>query len=362
MDSMRVFGDILFGSLGLIIGSFLNVVIHRLPMEGASLVRPRSACPECGRLIRWHENLPVLSYLLLRGRCRGCRAAISWRYPLVELLTGVLFVLLYEHWLVPSLSEGPAVQEWLRLFVWFYLVSVLIAATFIDIDHRILPDELTLSGLVLAPLACILCPLIQQGRIGDLLVANPTWGPWMPLVVGSIGAGATIVVLRVHASAEWIDEEAGGQAARRPSADAQRSLGAAWPGILVGIAVGLLALLLPERRSGALISSAIGIGVGGGLLLGVGLLGSIAFKKEAMGFGDVKYLAMIGGFLGAQAALLTFLLACVLGSLLGLLRMLFTKDHYLAFGPYLSLGAVLVLLFESDILMFVTKTWPNLFR
>ncbi len=359
MDSLRVFGDVLFGALGLIIGSFLNVVIHRLPIEGASLVRPRSACPSCGRAIRWHENLPVLSFLLLRGRCRGCKASISWRYPLVELLTGLVFVLIYERWMVPSLVEGPVVEEWLRLFVWFYFVAVLIAATFIDIDHRILPDELTLSGLVLAPLACILCPLIQADRLGEQLVADSTWGTWMPLVVGLIGAGATIIVLRVHASAEWLEEE--GQVSQ-PSVRPARNLGAVWPGVLVGVVAGLLALLLPDRSAGALMSSAMGIGVGGGLLLGVGLLGSLAFKKEAMGFGDVKYLAMVGGFLGARAALLTFFLACVLGSLLGLLRMLFTKDHYLAFGPYLSLGAILVLLFEPEILTFVTKTWPDLFR
>ncbi|MEQ8764187.1 MAG: prepilin peptidase [Planctomycetota bacterium] len=361
MGEIPWFGDILFGLLGLIIGSFLNVVIHRLPIDGASLVRPRSSCPKCGHEIRWFENLPVLSYLFLRGKCRGCQAPISLRYPMVELITGGLFVALYETWMVPYLADGPSTAEWLRLFVWFYLVSVLIAATFIDIDHRILPDELTLSGLILAPLACVLCPLLQEDRIGAVLVTKQGWQHWLPLLAGGIAAGATMVVLRVHAAAELLDDESDQSGQAMPPVP-KRSLGSVWPGVLVGVVVGILTFLLPQERSAALVSSAIGIGIGGGLLLAVGLLGTFAFKKEAMGFGDVKYLAMIGGFLGARAALLTFLLACVLGSVLGLLRMLFTKDHYLAFGPYLSVGAILVLLFEDRILVFVTETWPNLFR
>ncbi|MBF5044242.1 prepilin peptidase [Aggregicoccus sp. 17bor-14] len=132
-------------ALGLVIGSFLNVVIARVP-HGQSVVRPRSRCPRCGHQLSAWENIPVLSWLLLRGRCRGCRLPISWRYPAVELLTGLLFLAA------------------LRRFDWspelpmaLVLICLLIPLTFIDLEHWILPFSLTLPGiaaglLVTAPL------------------------------------------------------------------------------------------------------------------------------------------------------------------------------------------------------------------
>lgn len=123
--------------LGLLVGSFLNVCIHRLP-RGESIVTPPSACPGCRRRIRWHDNIPVLSYLLLRGRCRDCRAAISPRYPLVEATSGVLF------WLAAAMAPDP-----LTMFVQWALVSALLVVALIDLDHQIIPDAITLPGAVL---------------------------------------------------------------------------------------------------------------------------------------------------------------------------------------------------------------------
>ena len=134
------------GMLGLIVGSFLNVVIHRLP-RGESVVRPRSRCPRCQRQITALENVPLLSYLWLRGRCRGCGAGISVRYPAIELLTGVLFAaIVMRH---GAVAMTPA---------WLLLAAALIAAAAIDFDHRIIPDEISLGGLLLA-LACV--PALQ---------------------------------------------------------------------------------------------------------------------------------------------------------------------------------------------------------
>lgn len=127
--------------LGAIVGSFLNVCIHRLP-RGLSVVRPRSACPGCGRGIAWYDNVPLLSYLLLRGRCRGCGAPIALRYPLVEAATALLFALLLR-------SRGPT--------LWFLVEAAfgaaLIALILIDAEHQILPDAITLPGIALGLLA-----------------------------------------------------------------------------------------------------------------------------------------------------------------------------------------------------------------
>jgi leader peptidase (prepilin peptidase)/N-methyltransferase len=121
---------------GLVIGSFLNVVIGRLP-AGRSLVHPGSACPGCGASIHWYDNVPVLSWLWLRARCRSCRAAISWRYPAVELATAILFVLA-AHQVGPALDLAPALL----------LLSALVAITFIDLDHQLIPDVITLPGII----------------------------------------------------------------------------------------------------------------------------------------------------------------------------------------------------------------------
>jgi leader peptidase (prepilin peptidase)/N-methyltransferase len=128
------FGAIAF-AFGLVVGSFLNVVIHRLP-RGESIVWPGSRCPRCGRAIRAHENIPLVSYLLLRGRCRGCNAQISLRYPAIELLTGILFAAI-------SLEMGPRIGTGL----WCGFAATLVAAAAIDAEHRIIPDEISLGGL-----------------------------------------------------------------------------------------------------------------------------------------------------------------------------------------------------------------------
>jgi leader peptidase (prepilin peptidase)/N-methyltransferase len=130
--------------LGLLVGSFLNVVIARVP-EGQSIVRPGSRCPRCGHVLAWFENVPLLSWLVLRARCRGCRAPISARYPAVELLTGCLFLACWWRFgMAWSLLRG------------LLLVGFLVPLTFIDLEHWLLPFELTLSGLAVGLLSSVL--------------------------------------------------------------------------------------------------------------------------------------------------------------------------------------------------------------
>lgn len=129
---------------GLVIGSFLNVVIHRLPLD-QSVVRPASRCPSCGSGLKWFHNVPLLGFLLLRGRCASCKTKISWRYPFVEFLTAFLF------W--ASFRDLPLDVYSLisQLRIWIF-IALAIAITFIDLDHRIIPDELSLGGWVIGAL------------------------------------------------------------------------------------------------------------------------------------------------------------------------------------------------------------------
>lgn len=154
---------------GLIIGSFLNVVIARLP-EHRSLWAPRSACPTCGVAIAWHDNVPVLSYVLLRGRCRGCAGRISLRYPLVEITTAALFV-------VATFRFGISAQ----LMIAAALFAALVAITVIDLDHQIIPDVITLPGTLAG------------------LIANVATGvlPWTDAVLGIVVGGGIFFAIIV---------------------------------------------------------------------------------------------------------------------------------------------------------------------
>lgn len=138
------FVPVLAAALGLVVGSFLNVVIHRLP-RGESLSFPPSHCPRCGAAIRWYDNVPLLSYLLLRGRCRDCRGPISPRYPLVEAATGLLFLAV--------LGRAP---QWPGALHALVLGSLCLALALIDLEHMLLPDALTLPGTAFGLLLALL--------------------------------------------------------------------------------------------------------------------------------------------------------------------------------------------------------------
>lgn len=153
--SQDTFNLLAAGLFGLCVGSFLNVVIYRLPL-GQSLVSPPSRCRKCGYSLRWFDNIPVVSWLLLRGRCRQCGVGVSWQYPLVELITSALFVLVV--WLTPM---GPLVASRLML------VCMLIALFGIDLEHQILPNSITLPGIVIGLLFSLIAPPgIKDALIG----------------------------------------------------------------------------------------------------------------------------------------------------------------------------------------------------
>jgi len=158
---------------GVCIGSFLNVCVFRMPQEGYSIIKPPSYCPSCKKPIFWHDNIPVLSFIFLKGRCRFCQSRISFQYPLVEALTGFVFLILYSRYNIS-----------LDFLIYAVLACGLIISTFIDIKLRIIPDEISLGG-------------IFAGLLFALIKSFPHLGefPRIPLVDSFIGclAGAVLI-------------------------------------------------------------------------------------------------------------------------------------------------------------------------
>src|SRR3989441_1495048 len=230
----------LMAVLGAMIGSFLNVVIHRLPLE-QSIVFPNSTCPKCRNAIKPYDNIPILSFLALRGRCRSCRARISPRYPAVEALTAALFAAVTWH---DSLSFALAFD--------LAFTASLIALVFIDAKHMILPNAITYPGMIFALVTRLAVPYL----------AGPSHFEDLPQLVSILPA-------------------------RLP-------LGAV-----------------------SLIGALIGAVAGGGSLWLMGFLWEKVRGVEAMGFGDVKMMLMVGAYLGWRLTILTILLAAFTGSLAG---------------------------------------------
>ena len=261
-------------AIGACIGSFLNVVIYRLPRE-MSIANPPSHCPACGQPLAWHDNVPIVSFLLLGGRCRHCGVMISGRYALVEALTGILF-LATVHGLIAA-ETFTALQAAVVLIV----ASALVASSFIDIERRIIPDEITLPGIVLGCLTGLMLPRVHDAADPVLkLIYDP-----LPLPV-------------------W-----------------------------------------------GLVASLFGALAGGGFIYLSGVLGRIIFRKEAMGMGDVKLMAMVGAFLGWKVALAAIFLGCLYGAVLGvaLIVLRSSKDTRIPFGPYLAMGVISAVFFNAQI-------------
>jgi leader peptidase (prepilin peptidase)/N-methyltransferase len=203
--------------LGLIVGSYLNVLIYRLPL-GISTVFPRSRCPHCGTAIRAYDNVPVLSFLLLRGRCRRCGARISWRYPAVEAATAALFLACF-------LRFGISLQAPVAAL----FCALMLALTMIDYDHMILPDALTWPGIALG---ILLQPLVGWTRLWD--------GPWGAVAGALLGAalGAGLLLAVWIAWYLWRHEEGMGLGDVKMLAAIGAFLG--WKGVLVALFLGAL--------------------------------------------------------------------------------------------------------------------------
>lgn len=269
---MDVFHFCVFGffsfAFGACVASFLNVCIWRLP-RNESVVRPASHCPKCNAAIKWYQNIPVISYLALGGRCASCREPISVRYTIVELLGGLLFAMAYLQWAIPAAFADVPVAAMRPLLdfasvpVYWLVFSGLILGSFIDLEHFYLPDRVTIGGMVLGVPLSYLVPELQ----------------------------------------------------------------------------------LEKHPLNAVCWSAAGMAFGFFFLWAMGWFFSKVFKKEALGFGDVKLMGAVGAFFGPVAVLFALILSSLVGSVVGVAMMARGKARLggftaVPYGPFIALGVV----------------------
>jgi leader peptidase (prepilin peptidase)/N-methyltransferase len=236
---------------GAIIGSFLNVCIYRIP-RNKSIVRPPSSCPGCNQLIKFYDNIPILSYIILGGKCRHCNIKISKRYPFIELLTAVLFIYFYRH-------LGFSFE----LFITWLFIAILIVIAFIDYDFQIIPDILSIGGLVAGVLFAIVRPYFKY--------LDPKFG---------------------------------------------------------------------------FLDALYGVLIGGGILFIIAYGYQLITKREGMGGGDIKLLAMIGAFCGYPGVIFSLVSASLIGTVIGIPFIIIkgaNTRYAIPFGPLLALGAFLYL-------------------
>ena len=327
------------GVFGAMLGSFLNVCVYRLP-RNESVIRPRSRCPSCGQPIAWYDNIPALSWLLLLGRCRACKARISVQYPLVEVAVGLV-------WFAGVAQLGMTVEA-LRAAVF---VTLLLGIALTDAQHYVIPDVFSLGG---AAVGVALSPFTQLGV-------------WRSALGAALGYGM-LAVVKVGGDYAYRRGWIGGASAARsegPRGDSGGALpiplvaavsmvlgGAASAGFSYGATCGTVGTM-----------SVVGAGLGGALLLGgVAILGVAAFERgellvekvadlyeegeqvESMGTGDLRLMAMVGAFIGPLGVFATVFLGSVVGLVAFVPFALRGRNPPIPFGVFLALGGVAALL------------------
>jgi len=329
--------------LGACIGSFLNVCIYRLPLN-LSINQPRrSFCPSCKTQIPWHQNLPLVSWLLLRGRCADCGARIAFRYFLVELLTALFFLVIWKTF------------PWQIAIAYWAFIALVIAATFIDFEHFIIPDEITIGGTIAGLLASLAVPQLMNTdrRLIALIIsaASAALGYallWLVLEAGKLVFGKKRIRLDKPTAFTWT----------RHGDDADFIVGdekSLWSDFFAREKDQLLlhcsTVTFVDREFSDVILrfhyNRVQVGEDSFELdqldVITGIANEIEIPREAMGRGDLKFLACIGAFLGWRAVLFAIFAGSLYGSAVGLVTLILGKRVWslkLPFGPYLALGAI----------------------
>ncbi len=337
--------------LGAVVGSFLNVCIYRLPLE-KSILWPGSHCPTCLRPVRAYDNIPILSWFILHGRCRNCGEQFSARYMFIELMTATLFGVVF--WL----ETRAAPLGFCRSAIHLFLVAALIVATFIDLDLQVIPDSVTVPGMFMGLLGCTIDP-----KVCLVPITAPTpLGPLAPAEVWAYGLLVMIGWAMCIYGQMWLWWQNDGRAGMAESIMLLATVGyMAMQTFGLAVCLGLVgpgwpgwpAWLAMHPHWQGLTSSLTGLIVGAGLIWIVRVLGTAALKREAMGFGDVTLMAMVGAFLGWQATVVIFFMAPFMGLIVGMIQWLAKGNNVLPYGPYLSLAAAVTLLAWQPIWIFV---------
>jgi leader peptidase (prepilin peptidase)/N-methyltransferase len=365
-------------AFGAIVGSFINVVIYRLPQR-MSVITPSSRCPTCGARLSWWENTPILGWLLVRGRCRHCGVAISPQYMLVELFMALLFAGLYAAFYMtgPSATAGwwgAVGGDWWyrngvsRTFPAFiallFMLAGLVAMTVIDARTFEIPIKIplvvTLIALAAWPVQALLPANVTARAQGLWAIQTADWQWFATACGGMLGILAAVVLLRRgvlrYSFADYEQYVEPGEAfadyphARREMAVEMLFLLPCIAGLVLGFMAGAkLPVGPPPVIVQAVSGSLLGYLVGGGVVWAVRILGTLGFGKEAMGLGDVHLLGAVGAVLGWADPIFIFLLAPFFGLAWAVLSMGFSsllhkKRRELPYGPHLAVATLVVIL------------------
>jgi leader peptidase (prepilin peptidase)/N-methyltransferase len=349
------FWSLCFFALGCITGSFLNVCIHRMPLD-MSIISPRSHCPHCKYSIPWYLNLPLITWVALRGRCKNCGAPISARYFIVELLTGVAFL---GCWLAFG-NAGHPLESLPLALVYAVFLAGLIVATFIDFEHLIIPDEITLGGMAVGFVASFFIPALHGASALNV-------GMRRGFIGAIVGAGTVYAVLRLG---KWMF---GRQRVKLP--------------VETKIVFSETAVHLPDktisyedlfyRQSDVIVLHAHTVELvdrgyqdvqvrlsPSALEIGEEKLnpeevpcleavsGEILLPREAMGLGDVKFMGAIGAFIGWEGVFFTLTVSSMIGAVYGASMVALKKQEWsgrLYFGPFIALAAVIWIFAGQDL-------------
>jgi len=343
--------------IGAVVGSFLNVCIYRMPLDLSVNEPKRSFCPHCKKQIPWSQNIPLFSWLILRGKCASCGAPIAFRYFGVELLTAFLF-------LAAWLQSWPS-DHWELVFPLWTLLALMIVATFIDFEHFIIPNEITWGGVAAGLLLSCALPAMMgaethlSGLLWSAAAAAAGYATlWLVVELGKIAFGKKRIDLEKPEPFTWVrhgddaDLEAGGEKMKwsdlfsRPSDTLLMHVTEARIGDKTYTDTTLAFhynTLLVERDEFELDKLDEISGVVTGMVI----------PREAMGFGDVKFIAAIGAFLGMRAVFFAIMGGSIIGAVVGLTMILIRRREWSAripFGPYLALAATLWIFLGPELL------------
>jgi leader peptidase (prepilin peptidase)/N-methyltransferase len=368
-------------ALGACIGSFLNVVVWRLP-RGESLVTPPSHCPKCNTPLAWYDNIPIFGWIFLAGKCRYCREPISPRYPIIEALTGGLFALYYVLFFILHRGVGctPMVfaRDWQIYLLCMFLISALLASSLIDLELYIIePGVVWTTAAVAVLFHATLDHAAMPGSLTDItpseaaLAAGAAIGWGISALLRFVGVfpmsfpkGEPLLeAQREEIEAEWKAAKARGEEVEplppfysswQIRSEMRKEILFLLPPILLGAAFVFLTLdgqrfhtfwlsLFRHEWLRGLLGSILGGLAGGFCIWAIRILGTLGFGRVGMGLGDADLMVAVGAVLGPGPAVVAFFLAPFFGILVAIYIFLLRKHREIPYGPYLSLASAFVM-------------------
>jgi leader peptidase (prepilin peptidase) / N-methyltransferase len=377
--------------VGACVGSFLNVVIYRIPRD-KSLVMPPSSCPSCGKHIRFYDNIPLVSWLFLLGKCRYCRVRISPRYFVIELLTGLVFLGVFWLYFQSGLRVGIPpffAGGWFLYLVTLILLSALTAASAIDLEMWIIPLSICWFATAAGFIASALAPLVIHPATirhyfltpttEDLIIVNPV--TLASLTAGAvIGLGLSLILLAAGIIKRSYDisqlqtapqntgksgTQSSGPDEFNDRAEMLKEIVFLLPIVICAVAADKLINQFPALHQrwvdfsqmpvvAGLMGSIFGYLVGCAIVWATRILGTLAFGREAMGLGDVHLMGAAGAVVGPLFVIIAFFIAPFFGLGWAALQMFFKKTRQIPYGPFLSMGILAVMILHDRIMAYLS--------